>query len=306
MIEHIIFFIAVIGFALGLSNLIILILIFLKYKYRLLIIYFFVLLALSLIFFTDIIDFYLNIFEKSYLFLLSPVTSITLIFSYISYAALIYLLPYLIHRFLGHTFVKVKRILFLTLAGIFPIGIIIFFLTQFNLLSYIADFLFFGVLLYSVIVVRSNLLKIKIIQLQRFVRVLYIVIIYYFPVFIIDSFILDFIPQIPLWFKMIPLFFILFYISWNSLNLIYAAQFFFKPVITDFIYISNSFNENFSITEREKEIIKGIISSQSNKEIAYNLRISEKTVKNHIYNIFQKTRVQNRVELIMKIHSFSN
>ena len=51
-------------------------------------------------------------------------------------------------------------------------------------------------------------------------------------------------------------------------------------------------------TKREQEIIHLILSGKSNQEIANELFISLKTVKGHIYNIFQKTDVKNRVQLV--------
>ncbi len=56
-----------------------------------------------------------------------------------------------------------------------------------------------------------------------------------------------------------------------------------------------------SISKREQELLQLISDGYRNKEIAAKLYISENTVKKHIYNIFQKLGVQNRVELINKI-----
>jgi len=50
------------------------------------------------------------------------------------------------------------------------------------------------------------------------------------------------------------------------------------------------------LTERELEILQGIASGLTNKEIAQNLFLSEKTVKHYITNILQKLHVRNRVE----------
>jgi DNA-binding CsgD family transcriptional regulator len=54
----------------------------------------------------------------------------------------------------------------------------------------------------------------------------------------------------------------------------------------------------FGITQRECDIILQIGGGLSNDEIASRLFISVSTVKNHIYHIFQKTGVHNRVELL--------
>lgn len=65
------------------------------------------------------------------------------------------------------------------------------------------------------------------------------------------------------------------------------------------------FAGKFSISKREREIIQLVISGKSNRDIAGFLFISEDTVKNHIYNIFQKTGVRNRSELISRILTLS-
>jgi len=54
----------------------------------------------------------------------------------------------------------------------------------------------------------------------------------------------------------------------------------------------------YGITNREKEIIQLIFSGKSNKEIGEILYISVKTVKYHVYNIYRKLKIKNRIELI--------
>ncbi len=51
------------------------------------------------------------------------------------------------------------------------------------------------------------------------------------------------------------------------------------------------------VTERELEIVRLIAQGRSNKEIASELFISEKTVKTHVYRIFRKLGVGNRTEV---------
>ncbi len=50
------------------------------------------------------------------------------------------------------------------------------------------------------------------------------------------------------------------------------------------------------LTKREMEVLKLITEGLFNKEIAYNLSISEKTVKNHVSNIFRKISVSDRTQ----------
>ena len=73
-------------------------------------------------------------------------------------------------------------------------------------------------------------------------------------------------------------------------------------------YVARVENENFSgsfeevisrydISKREAEIIELICKGMSNKDISDSLFISLQTVKDHIYRIFIKTGVKNRVQL---------
>lgn len=51
------------------------------------------------------------------------------------------------------------------------------------------------------------------------------------------------------------------------------------------------------LTRRELEVLKMIASGAFNKEIASTLNISERTVKNHVSNIFKKIGVSDRRKL---------
>lgn len=54
-----------------------------------------------------------------------------------------------------------------------------------------------------------------------------------------------------------------------------------------------------SLTEREKEILKLLSLGSSNIDIANALFVSENTVKTHLYNIFKKINVKNRLQAMM-------
>lgn len=53
------------------------------------------------------------------------------------------------------------------------------------------------------------------------------------------------------------------------------------------------------LTLREKEVLIMICSGARNKEIAENLGISPNTVKNHVYRIYKKLKVNNRFQTIL-------
>ncbi|QUI25537.1 helix-turn-helix transcriptional regulator [Vallitalea pronyensis] len=90
----------------------------------------------------------------------------------------------------------------------------------------------------------------------------------------------------------------LFYISLNILLIKYGWQYFFSSTLDKMLYSNNGFVEKYKITQREKEIIDLILSGKTNKDIAATLFIAEKTVKNHVYNIYKKLDINSRFELI--------
>jgi DNA-binding NarL/FixJ family response regulator len=51
-----------------------------------------------------------------------------------------------------------------------------------------------------------------------------------------------------------------------------------------------------SLTGRETEVLKALARGQSNKEIAHNLSISEKTVKTHVSHILDKLQILSRTQ----------
>lgn len=50
------------------------------------------------------------------------------------------------------------------------------------------------------------------------------------------------------------------------------------------------------LTPRERQILEGVAAGRSNKEIARDLDLTEKTVKHYMTNVLQKLQVRNRVE----------
>jgi two-component system nitrate/nitrite response regulator NarL len=56
---------------------------------------------------------------------------------------------------------------------------------------------------------------------------------------------------------------------------------------------------NVLLSEREQSVVRGVAEGLTNREIANQLELSEHTVKNYIFRIFDKLGVSNRVELIL-------
>ena len=55
----------------------------------------------------------------------------------------------------------------------------------------------------------------------------------------------------------------------------------------------------FGLTQRELEIVRGVVEGRTNKAIALRCSISENTVKRHLLHIFDKVGASSRVELAL-------
>jgi DNA-binding NarL/FixJ family response regulator len=60
-----------------------------------------------------------------------------------------------------------------------------------------------------------------------------------------------------------------------------------------------------ALTRREKEVVESLAEGLTNREIARQMAISQHTVKNYIFKIFDKLGVSNRVELVRRVLSES-
>ncbi|MDD6263713.1 MAG: helix-turn-helix transcriptional regulator [Bacilli bacterium] len=58
---------------------------------------------------------------------------------------------------------------------------------------------------------------------------------------------------------------------------------------------------NTILTAREKSVFELLIVNKSTKEIASELGISEKTVRNHISNVMQKLGVNGRAGAVVEL-----
>lgn len=55
--------------------------------------------------------------------------------------------------------------------------------------------------------------------------------------------------------------------------------------------------EGVRFTNREKEVLDGVIRGLANKEIANKLNLSERTVKFHVSSLYVKTKARSRFDL---------
>jgi DNA-binding NarL/FixJ family response regulator len=88
----------------------------------------------------------------------------------------------------------------------------------------------------------------------------------------------------------------------KAINCVYHGEIFIQPELTPMLKMkmeekNNQLNNlDDTLTKREVEVLKLLAEGLFNKEIAYMLAISEKTVKNHVSNIFKKIDVSDRTQ----------
>lgn len=68
------------------------------------------------------------------------------------------------------------------------------------------------------------------------------------------------------------------------------------PALREKMEVKSKMQEDEILTKREIEVLKLLAEGLFNKEIASKLDISEKTVKNHVSNIFKKIGVSDRTQ----------
>lgn len=89
----------------------------------------------------------------------------------------------------------------------------------------------------------------------------------------------------------------------ESIRKVYAGEPILAPTVTEKLLDQLSNNQpkdHFGLSKRELEILSYVVKGASNKDIGTTLFISEKTVKNHLSNIFRKLEVEDRTQAALK------
>ncbi len=60
------------------------------------------------------------------------------------------------------------------------------------------------------------------------------------------------------------------------------------------------------LSKREQEVVRSVAEGMSNREIAQRLGLTEHTVKNYLFRIFDKLGVSKRVEVVLYAYSMGN
>ena len=248
-----------------------------------------------------------EIFNTLYLFILS-----------VSMSLMLYFIPAFLYRFLELKWAVKENIEYLILSVIFFILSILGILLHFNFYI-IANRIFYLSILFLFVLSFLNYKNIKDRTIKFIVKILGLITILIYPVLIYQLIILN---KNVFDIGSIDITLVLFYIWWNLVMLGYLLWYFIgiiknkNNVIDKNLIENNSKNieenkiinkssskkeeEQINLTKREREILFYLLSGKTNKEVAIILKISLNTVNNHVANIYDKSGVKNRVELVNK------
>ncbi len=94
-----------------------------------------------------------------------------------------------------------------------------------------------------------------------------------------------------------------YFLALNAGSFVFVARYLGTGPLVVKGKISPECRERYGMTSREIELAERLLAGRSNQEIADELFISRKTVENHLYNIYQKLGVKNRVQFLRTLEN---
>lgn len=248
-----------------------------------------------------------NIFNMLYFFILT-----------LAMALMLYFIPAFLYRFLKIKWSIKTNLSYLILSVFYFVLSIIGILKSFNIYI-LSSMIFYISIFYLLVVGFLNYKNIEDKTIKFIVKVLGIITILIYPVLIYQLIIYrkDFMNI-----NSIDVTLMLFYTWWNLVMLCYLLWYFISMIksnnnrISDSLCEKNDESDNnikleekievndFNLTKREKQILSYLLSGKTNKEISLIFDISLNTVNNHVANIYYKSGVKNRVELVNKFSKY--
>lgn len=212
-----------------------------------------------------------------------------------------------------------RRILLLGIYSVLPLlGVTVYYTTSQVLFLRVSSILYFGSILFNIIILIENMSKIDNIIIKSAIRKIIMISLFMFPILFVDT-ILEKMPIIGKEFPLGLLSVMIYYSIVCGISLYYIIRNFHK-IIGTLAEKSNPSKEEmnilstvtmdsdnikdikilvkYKITNREREIIDLLICGNSYKEISEKLVITLPTVKTHVFNIYKKLGIKNKIELI--------
>ena len=300
MMGHFVFLLYVVSFAIGVASFFFAILYYLKERVSWLIYYLVFLALFGFLLFIYAMQLYQVLaLDKNYDSIFNTVLYFAVI---LATSLLLYIIPMFLFHAIGFPSKVFKVILSTTTSSLYFIFSIIELITNLKLFYITSIIVFFISLSLNIIIGGCYIKNVKDSLLQKVILLLGILTIVFLPFFMFDM-ILSFMG-INITIKISDITMPFFYLWWNIIMLGYFFWYFSRlnnkeASSPSIIEVEQSLNvKNFHLTKRESEIVDYILQGKSNRDIATMLHISLNTVNNHVANVYEKTDVKNRVELV--------
>jgi DNA-binding CsgD family transcriptional regulator len=196
-----------------------------------------------------------------------------------------------------------KRILFFTLdaATVLASGLNLIF-PSFAFTAILLNAILFALIAYGLVLIAVNLANIGERTLRRALTVFFLLSLCFFPLMYIDA-AMSYFPFLRVFAFLEGLAEPMYFLALNALSIAFGLRYLNRPAYVEADRLTEFFVSSFKVTGREQEIIRLLLEGASGKTIGERLYISPKTVENHVYNLYQKLGVKNRVQLFRLIRA---
>ena len=204
-------------------------------------------------------------------------------------AFLIVFIPFFTSWVIAHPFRNFYKVLFISLSGIFiALSVLSLIFPFISVFATVASGVFIFALFFSISIILKNLKDIASKDVRKVSKTTIIITFSMIPLVILSLIFPD----------LRNFFYPLYFLAFSVTIMVYLFLYFKKmPHEANAPPTLESLSE-YRISEREFSVILLIKEGLTNKEIAANLAISANTVNNHIANIFTKTQVRSRIDLL--------
>lgn len=212
---------------------------------------------------------------------------------------------FLAYYLLGKPVSGVKKVIFLAVPAFQLSGIGVCQLVNLTILENIVRISIFAVIAYEAFFVLLNYRKISNYELKKAIRIFVIITLIFLPVLILEGF-REHIKWLSDFSMLKSLALPSFFLTVNVCSLIFSVTYFNSPAFIENNKLTKYFINKFGITEKESEVIELLVAGNTYRQVAESLFIANKTVDNHVQNIYKKLGVTSKLQLANLVRSKEN
>ncbi len=215
----------------------------------------------------------------------------------------IFICPYLFHSLVGREVVLWQKILFAVIDAAVVIGALAnIAFPRAALFGIGLSAVLFSMIVYGVVFTVVNLSRIGERTLRRALVIFLALTVVFFPLMLADA-AMSFAQFLSMFQFPNNLAQPAYFLILNCLTIVFGLHYLNRPAFSEKGRLSPYFLDTFGVTDRESQIIGMLLEGSTTGRIAEQLFISPKTAENHVYNIYQKLKVRNRVQLFQLIRT---